>query len=169
MKLLLGLVLAGISISGLPQPAEACWLCDPVAGTKATIRKPHRAIQAVADPVRKVLTAKPVNRTSGGSVGGFRGAYSPPPADFVSRGQDVNIKSNGHHDDTSDFTIEDIILKTDDPRDGLILPKQITGSYLTGHRPFHYRRSSYTRRPTYSRMPSYSHMRPKYHHRWSFY
>ena len=79
MKLVLGLVLAGITISALPPSAKACWVCNPIEGTKATIRKPHRAVQAVTDGAGKVVTAGAV--VFGTVVGGHitRGTTLPDP------------------------------------------------------------------------------------------
>ena len=170
MKLVLGLVLAGISISAMPQSAKACWICDPVAATKATIRKPHRAVQAVTDPLVKVGkgVGKVIGSSSGSSSSG--GGFSGAPAmggqrpNFGDGGRGPDVVSQEPHEDTSDLTTDELIFGDDGE---LTNPEQTTGSLLTGRRPPYARRSSYGRFPSFMSKPSYmgrsSYMR-KYSH-----
>ncbi len=106
MKLLLGLLITGLSIPALPQSAKACFLCDPVAATKAAIKRPHRVIESVVDPLAIILN------TGSGQMGG----RSPSQGDDYGH---QSIGAEGGYEGDDDY---------DD--DGLIVPKQTTGSYL---------------------------------------
>lgn len=115
MKLLLGLLITGLSIPALPQPAKACFWCDPVAATKAAIKKPQRAVQAVVDPLAIILN------TGSGQMG-----YPSP-----SQGDDYGHQREddyGHQSIGAEGGYEEADDDYDD--DGLIIPKQTTGSYL---------------------------------------
>ncbi|ABI45565.1 hypothetical protein [Synechococcus sp. CC9311] len=94
MKLLLGLLITGLSIPALPQSAKACFLCDPVAATKAAIKRPHRVIESVVDPLAIILN------TGSGQMGG----RSP------SQGDDYGHQSIGAEGGYEDFDDEQVAL-----------------------------------------------------------
>ncbi len=115
MKLLLGLLITGLSIPALPQSAKACFLCDPVAATKAAIKRPHRVIESVVDPLAIILN------TGSGQMGG----RSPSQGDDYGH---QSIGAEGGYEGDEGYEGYEGDDYYDD--DGLIIPKQTTGSYL---------------------------------------
>ena len=89
MKLFVGLLIAGLSVPAMPQSAHACFICNPIKATKATIKRPSRGVQAVTDPIRIIINS------SSGQMGGRQESTADMTTEELVYGPDDQITIPG--------------------------------------------------------------------------